>query len=456
MLPLSDGMRARSFPVVNVALIAANLAVWVLYELPDLEGAVARASFYPCDVENSCNSPMPWAISWLTAMFMHAGWDHLLGNMLFLAIFGKNVEDAFGHLRYLAFYVAAGFAATALQTATTLLLAPTPRRASPCSGRAARSRPSSARSSRCTPMRASRRSCSCSSCRSPPGLSGRLVPYQLRERTTRSSIRRRRKRRGVLRAHRRFVFGWIVARALLDGERRRTEARRGAPRYLVLTMQLPLVLLSLERAAAWSWRLLVCTAALALVLALLWYLRVIVLPIAVALTLAPALSPLASWFRRRRHLERPAAALALLTGLATVVALVAIATVSVVEQFDELRAAVSRGGRRHRRPVPGRAVRAVCEREPTTSNRHLAMRGAKPPATPPPACRPVQASSRASFWPSRCSTSSCVTARPSGPRSCAASAPTSGPRSIVRAGARGRFSAASSAERRRSRRSTRC
>ena len=98
--------------------------------------------------------------------------------------------------------------------------------------------------------------------------------------------------------------------------------------------------LNLERAAAWSWRFLVCTASLALVGALLWYLRVIVLPIAVALTLAPALSPLVSWFRSR-HLERPAAALALLTGLATVVALVGIATVSVVEQFDELRAAVS-------------------------------------------------------------------------------------------------------------------
>jgi predicted PurR-regulated permease PerM len=79
-----------------------------------------------------------------------------------------------------------------------------------------------------------------------------------------------------------------------------------------------------------------------LVLALLWYLRVIVLPIAIALTIAPALSPVASWFRGRRHLERPAAALALLTGLALVTGLVAIATVSVVEQFDELRSAVSR------------------------------------------------------------------------------------------------------------------
>jgi len=107
-------------------------------------------------------------------------------------------------------------------------------------------------------------------------------------------------------------------------------------------MKLSPVPLNLERAAAWTWRLLICTAALALVLGLLWYLRVIVLPIAVALTIAPALSPIASWFRGRRHLERPAAALALLTGLAMVCGLVAIGTVSVVEQFDELRSAVSR------------------------------------------------------------------------------------------------------------------
>jgi hypothetical protein len=121
MLPLSDGLPARRFPVVNVALIAANLAVWIFYELPDLGGAVAQASFYPCDVDGTCQAPLPWALSWLTAMFMHASWEHLLGNMLFLAIFGKNVEDAFGRLRYLAFYLAGGFAATALQTAMTLL-----------------------------------------------------------------------------------------------------------------------------------------------------------------------------------------------------------------------------------------------------------------------------------------------------------------------------------------------
>jgi rhomboid family protein len=121
MLPISDGLPARRFPIVNVALIAANLAVWMLYELPDLGSAVYHASFYACTVAHACTGPEPWGISWLTAMFMHGSWDHILGNMLFLAVFGKNVEDAFGHLRYLAFYIAGGFVATMTQTAVTLL-----------------------------------------------------------------------------------------------------------------------------------------------------------------------------------------------------------------------------------------------------------------------------------------------------------------------------------------------
>ena len=101
MLPLSDDVKARRFPILNVALIVANFAVWLFYELPNLDAAVAHASFYPCAVDNACRAPEPWAISWLTAMFLHGGWDHILGNMLFLAIFGKNVEDAFGSPGYL-------------------------------------------------------------------------------------------------------------------------------------------------------------------------------------------------------------------------------------------------------------------------------------------------------------------------------------------------------------------
>ena len=121
MLPLSDGVRPRRFPIVNTAIIAANFAVWLLYELPNFDVAVAHASFYPCTVNGSCAGPEPWGISWLTSIFLHGSWDHILGNMLFLLVFGKNVEDAFGHVRYLIFYLAGGFAATMAQTAMTLL-----------------------------------------------------------------------------------------------------------------------------------------------------------------------------------------------------------------------------------------------------------------------------------------------------------------------------------------------
>ena len=121
MLPLSDGIRARRFPFVNVTIIVANFCVWIFYELPHLNSAVYHASFYPCTVSAACHRPEPWEVSWFTAMFMHGSWDHILGNMLFLAIFGKNVEDAFGRLRYLAFYIAGGFVANATQTAVTLV-----------------------------------------------------------------------------------------------------------------------------------------------------------------------------------------------------------------------------------------------------------------------------------------------------------------------------------------------
>ena len=121
MIPLSDGVLVQRFPLVNVALIAANFAVFVFYELPDLNAAISHASFYPCSIQNACSTPEPWGVSWITAMFLHAGWGHILGNMWFLAVFGKNVEDAFGRLGYLIFYFAAGFVATLVQTDMTLI-----------------------------------------------------------------------------------------------------------------------------------------------------------------------------------------------------------------------------------------------------------------------------------------------------------------------------------------------
>jgi membrane associated rhomboid family serine protease len=121
MLPLSDLLKARNFPFANVALVVANFAVWIFYELPHLNSAVFHGSFYPCTVDNACHSPEPCGLSWITAMFMHVSWDHILGDLLFLVIFGKNVEDAFGPIRYLLFYFAGGFVAMMTQTTMTLL-----------------------------------------------------------------------------------------------------------------------------------------------------------------------------------------------------------------------------------------------------------------------------------------------------------------------------------------------
>jgi membrane associated rhomboid family serine protease len=121
VLPLSDGIPARRLPIVNVAIIVANFAVWLFYELPHLQSAVFHASFYPCSVNDTCRAPESWGVSWITSMFLHGSWDHILGNMLFLAVFGKNVEDAFGSIRYLVFYFAGGFVATMTQTLMTLV-----------------------------------------------------------------------------------------------------------------------------------------------------------------------------------------------------------------------------------------------------------------------------------------------------------------------------------------------
>jgi len=123
MLPLRDNVPTRTRPFVTWGLIVANILVWVLYQLPDLERSVEELAYQPCEVVHTCAGQavgQDWPLTALTSMFMHGSWSHLLGNMLFLWIFGNNVEDVLGHLRYLAFYLAGGFAATALQSAITL------------------------------------------------------------------------------------------------------------------------------------------------------------------------------------------------------------------------------------------------------------------------------------------------------------------------------------------------
>jgi membrane associated rhomboid family serine protease len=121
VFPIKDNVPTRSFPIVTVALIAINSAVWIFYQVPNLERSVNELAYHPCEVENSC--PVvgeDWPLTAVTSMFMHGDWLHIIGNMLFLWIFGNNVEDAFGHIRYLLFYLLGGFAATALQTFITL------------------------------------------------------------------------------------------------------------------------------------------------------------------------------------------------------------------------------------------------------------------------------------------------------------------------------------------------
>jgi rhomboid family protein len=121
MLPIKDNVPTRRFPVVTVALIAANFAVWIFYELPNLDRAVLDAGYFPCEVVNDCRAPVgTWWTDAFTSMFMHGGWDHILGNMLFLWIFGNNVEDTIGRGRFLLFYLLGGLVATASQTIVTL------------------------------------------------------------------------------------------------------------------------------------------------------------------------------------------------------------------------------------------------------------------------------------------------------------------------------------------------
>src|SRR5205085_2140104 len=127
MLPLRDNVPTRQFPVVTVGLIVANFVVW-FWELSGrgVDYHVLKDGYYPCSLSGPCGQPatlvhhLPWYDGAFTSMFMHASWEHILGNMLFLWIFGNNVEDALGRVRFFFWYIAAGLAATFLQTVITL------------------------------------------------------------------------------------------------------------------------------------------------------------------------------------------------------------------------------------------------------------------------------------------------------------------------------------------------
>jgi membrane associated rhomboid family serine protease len=114
MFPLGDDdSQRRTLPVVTYGLIGVNVLVFLL-ELSGGDAFINAWAFVPA---RFAANPGGQAITIFTAMFMHGGWMHLLGNMLFLWIFGDNVEDRFGRLKFLLFYLLTGIAATFAQFA---------------------------------------------------------------------------------------------------------------------------------------------------------------------------------------------------------------------------------------------------------------------------------------------------------------------------------------------------
>jgi membrane associated rhomboid family serine protease len=117
MLPIGDdNSQRRLFPIVTYALIALNVFVFLL-ELVGGDEFIYTWSFVPVRLHSS---PVEGFITLFTAMFLHAGWLHLGGNMLYLLIFGDNVEDRFGHFKFLVFYVLCGLAAGIAQYAVSM------------------------------------------------------------------------------------------------------------------------------------------------------------------------------------------------------------------------------------------------------------------------------------------------------------------------------------------------
>jgi membrane associated rhomboid family serine protease len=115
LIPINDENPTELTPWMTVLLIVANLVSWYWFQglgdMRALEASVYVFGTRPCEVTGACPVDGLGGSTLLTSMFMHGGWGHLLGNMLFLWVFGNNIEDSMGHLRFLGFYLATGIAA---------------------------------------------------------------------------------------------------------------------------------------------------------------------------------------------------------------------------------------------------------------------------------------------------------------------------------------------------------
>ncbi|MCD6276891.1 rhomboid family intramembrane serine protease [candidate division WOR-3 bacterium] len=111
MIPLRDTIRSRTFPILTYFLIGLNVFVFLVENsLPvhKLDSLVVMYGIVPARV---IHSPFTGFYTLFTSMFLHGGWTHLIGNMWALYLFGDNVEDVMGHLRFLIFYILAGVVA---------------------------------------------------------------------------------------------------------------------------------------------------------------------------------------------------------------------------------------------------------------------------------------------------------------------------------------------------------
>jgi len=107
MLPLYDDQPTKRFPFVTILVILANALVFVGWQLQiGIQQSVDIGGLIPVEF---AHAPYTWSLMHMvSAMFMHAGWMHLVGNMWFLWIFGNNIEDAMGSIRFVAFYLVCG------------------------------------------------------------------------------------------------------------------------------------------------------------------------------------------------------------------------------------------------------------------------------------------------------------------------------------------------------------
>jgi membrane associated rhomboid family serine protease len=117
MIPIRDAIRSKNFPIINTFIIGINILVflWQLLQGPRLEEALFLFGIVPVRYSNpeiaSQFTPIQQVLPFLTSMFLHGGILHILGNMWFLYIFGDNIEDRLGHIRYLIFYLLCGVVA---------------------------------------------------------------------------------------------------------------------------------------------------------------------------------------------------------------------------------------------------------------------------------------------------------------------------------------------------------